>query len=124
MPDNDPLTHDVIGAAMAVSKTLGSGLLESVYEACFAYELRKRGFEVACQTAVPVRYDGLTFDVGFRIDITVQKAVIVEVKAMTAFHPMHEAQLLTYMRMSGIHKGLLINFWAFPFAKGIRRMVI
>lgn len=124
MDDKDLLTHEIIGAAIDVSKALGVGLLEVVYETCLGHKIAKRGLDVKHQQAFPLCYDGLTFDIAFRPDLIVQQSVIVEVKAVKTTTEVHEAQLLTYMRLSGIHKGLLINFNAFPFAKGIKRMVL
>ncbi len=124
MEERDPLTRDIIGAAIAVSRGLGAGLLESVYEMCLAHELRKLSLEVRRQPSLPVVYDGVRFKAAFRPDLIVGQTVIIEVKAAAAVLPIHEAQLLTYMRLSGMPKGLLINFNAFPFAKGIKRMVL
>lgn len=124
MHEHDPLTHEIIGAAMAVSKALGVGLLESVYETCLVHELKKRQLDVSQQASLPVTYDGMRMELGFRVDLIVAQAVVVEVKAVTAVLPVHEAQLLNYMRLSRINKGLLFNFSAFPFAKGIRRRII
>lgn len=124
MTKDDPLSYQIIGACIAVSKGLGVGLLESVYVRCLQYELQKRGLSAAHQVLLPFIYDGRPFDAAFKIDLIVEQAVIVEVKAVTAILPVHEAQLLTYMRLSGIHKGLLINFYAYPFTKGIKRMVL
>ena len=124
MDDRDPLTHGIIGAAIAVSKQLHVGLLESVYTACLSYELVKRVMKVERQKAVPIVYDGHRFETGFRLDLLVNDEVVVEVKAIAATLPVHEAQLLTYMRLSGVRKGLLLNFNAYPFHKGIKRMVL
>src|SRR5688572_6533864 len=121
MPDTDPLTHEIIGAAMAVSKLCGTGLLESVYERCLAQELLSLGFQVERQPTLSASFGELRFDRAFRPDLVVAQAVIVEVKAVSAFLPVHQAQILTYMRLSGLHKGLLLNFNAFPFSKGIKR---
>jgi GxxExxY protein len=119
---NDPLTHEIIAAAIAVSKYWGNGLLENVYKKSIAHELRKRGFDVATEVPIPGVYDTLQFDVAFRADLIVNRAVIVESKAVSAIHPVHKAQVLTYMQLSAISKGLLINFHAHPFADGIVRL--
>ena len=123
MENRDPLTNAIIGAAIAVSKGLGNGLLESVYETCLAHELGRRGFDVARQPTLPVVYDGVHMEMAFRPDLIVQQAVIVEVKTVTALQTVHEAQLLTYLRLSGLRVGLIINFHAVPFSSGIKRMV-
>ena len=124
MHDTDPLTGEIISAAIAVSRGLGVGLLESVYATCLAYELGKRSLEVSRQPTLPVIYSGVRMEMAFRPDLIIQQAVIVEVKAVTGFMRLHQAQLLNYMRLSGVRKGLLFNFHAFPFAKGIKRMVL
>lgn len=124
MDARDPLTHEIIGAAIAVSRRLGAGLLESVYELCLAHELGKLWLEVVRQPTLPVVYDGIHMEAAFRPDLIVQQTVIIEIKAVASVLPVHEAQLLTYMRLSGMRKDLLINFNAFPFAKGIKRMVL
>jgi GxxExxY protein len=99
------------------------GLLESAYQGCLAHELRKRGFEVAGQVGLPVVFDGEKIELGYRIDLVVEDLVIVEVKSVEAIHPVHQAQLLSYMRLSGIGVGLLINFYVTHLRDGIRRMV-
>ena len=119
----DPLTHEIIGAAIAVSQGLGPGLLESVYEQCLAYELGKRQLKVLRQSVLPVMYDGLRMDLGFRPDLIVEDRVIVEIKTVRKTLPVHEAQLLTYLRLTGIKTGLLLNFHSYPFKEGIKRMV-
>lgn len=124
MEARDPLTHVIIGAAIVVSRRLGPGLLESVYETCLAYEIERHGLEFSRQPTLPLVYDDLQLKTAFRPDLIVEQTVIVEVKAVATVLPVHEAQLLTYMRLSGMPKGLLINFNAFPFAKGIKRMVL
>lgn len=121
MTTPDPLTHEIIGAAIQVSKKTKIGLLESVYQKCLAHELGKRGFSIEVQPLLPVIYDGIHMEQGFRPDIIVRREVIVEVKAVAATTPAHDAQVINYMQLSGINKGLLLNFHAFPFAKGIRR---
>jgi GxxExxY protein len=117
------ITHKVIAAAMKVHSVLGPGLLESAYQACLAHELRSRGFEVAVQVPLPVVYEGQKLEVGYRIDLVVEGRVVIEVKAVDAIHPIHEAQLLSYMRLSRITVGLLINFNVLHLKDGIKRMV-
>lgn len=104
------LTEKIIGAAIRVHSALGPGLLESVYEACLAHELAKLGLSVQRQVEVPIRYDNILIDAGFRADIIVEGVVIVELKAIEKVHPVHEAQLMAYLRLSGIRAGLLLNF--------------
>jgi|SRR5579872_472612 GxxExxY protein len=116
-------TGEIVNAAMKVHSILGPGLLESVYEGCLAQELRTRGLQVASQVGLPVVYEGSKIELGFRIDLVVEGSVIVEVKCVDAIHPVHEAQLLTYMRLSGIHVGLLMNFYVTHLRDGIKRMV-
>jgi len=117
------VTGSIISAAMQVHSLLGPGLLESGYQACLAHELRKRGLAVACQVGLPVVYDGEKIELGYRIDLIVGSIVIVEVKCVEAVHPVHQAQLLSYMRLSGIGVGLLINFYVAHLRDGIKRMV-
>ena len=118
----DSLTREIIGAAIAVSKYWGSAVLESVYKKSLAHELKKRGFQVGVEVSIPGVYDTIVFDVAFRADIIVNNSVIVEAKAAAATLPVHRDQLLTYMRLSGIRTGLLMNFHAYPFTKGIIRL--
>jgi GxxExxY protein len=122
-PRVNRITGAVIGAAMKVHSHLGPGLLESAYEACLAHELRKQGFAVAQQVGLPVIYDGEKIDLGYRIDLIVNDLVIVEVKSVEAIHPVHQAQLLSYLRLSGRSIGLLINFHVAHLRDGIQRMV-
>jgi GxxExxY protein len=113
----------VIDAAMKVHSRLGPGLLESAYEACLRYELEKRGLVVVTQVPVPVRYDGVKIDVGYRMDLLVEDGVVVEIKAVDDLAPIHLAQLLTYLRLSHRKIGLLINFNVPHLKDGIKRMV-
>ncbi len=108
---------------MQVHTTLGPGLLESVYQICLAHELKKRGIQVASQVGLPVVYDGEKIELGYRIDLLVENKVIVEVKSLESVHPVHRAQLLSYMRLSGMGVGLLINFFVPHLRDGIMRMV-
>lgn len=114
----------VVDAAMRVHSVLGPGLLESAYEACLAHELRARGVNVTTQVGLPVVYEGARLDLGYRIDLLVEDAVIVEVKAVEALAPIHEAQLLSYLRLSGKRVGLLINFNVLHLKDGIKRMIL
>jgi GxxExxY protein len=117
------LTHAIIGAAIKVHKVLGPGLLESAYEACLAYEVEKLGLRVERQKPVPLVYESVHLDCGFRADLLVEGLVIVEVKAREALHPIDEAQLLSHLRSLDLRVGLLINFHVLVLKDGIKRMV-
>ncbi len=117
------ITGAIVNSAMKVHSVLGPGLLESAYQACLAQELRNRGFEVVTEVAMPVVYEGHKPEVGYRIDLVVEHRIVVEVKSVEALHPIHQAQLLSYMRLSGIPVGLLINFNVLRLRDGIKRMV-
>ncbi|MEP6509767.1 MAG: GxxExxY protein [Gemmatimonadales bacterium] len=119
---DDRLTRDIISAAIVVSKQLGNGLLESAYHKCLSYELSKRGLAVVTQPTICVVYDGIEIGPAFKPDLIVNELVIVEVKAISSTLPVHRAQLRTYTRLSGTLTGLLLNFHAFPFTKGIIRL--
>jgi GxxExxY protein len=119
----DEISGQIVDAAIKVHSVLGPGLLESAYEACLAYELRKRGVRVLVQHPLPVVYDGLRLDVGYRLDMLVEEAVIVDLKAVTKTAPVHEAQLLSYLKLSDRRVGLLINFHVLHLRDGIRRLV-
>jgi len=122
-PKINHLTHKIIAAAIRVHTVLGPGLLESAYNACLLHELRSRGLNVESQVGLPVIYDGKKIDLGYRVDLIVSDAVIVEIKCVDAINPVHKAQLLSYMRLSGRKVGLLINFHVEHLRDGIRRMV-
>ena len=113
----------VVNAAMKVHTLLGPGLLERTYQGCLAHELRKRGLEVESQVPLPVVYEGEKLELGYRIDLLVENRIIVEIKCVEAVHPVHQAQLLSYLRLSGRHVGLLINFYVAHLKDGITRMV-
>ena len=117
------VSAEVVDAAIRVHSELGPGLLESVYETCLAFELSRRGFAVEHQKALPIRYDNLNLEAGYRIDLLVCGMVIVELKCVERFEPIHEAQLLTYLRLSNRKVGLLINFNVKRLRDGIKRMV-
>ena len=110
--DVTQLSYDIVGCAIKVHKELGPGLLESVYEKCLKYELKKNGFEVKQQLIVPVIYDSLEMDVDLRVDLLVNDTIVVELKAVEHLLPVHEAQLLTYMKILQKPQGLLINFYS------------
>jgi GxxExxY protein len=120
---NDPLTHAIIGAAILVNKCVGVGLLESAYETFLCHELEKLNLGISRQPPMPAVYDGVRVDLGYRPDIIVESSVIVEVKTVAKILPVHYAQLLTYLRLSEIKVGLIINFNAVPFTSGIKRLV-
>jgi GxxExxY protein len=119
--ERDPVTEPVIGAAIEVHRTLGPGLLASVYETCLCYELEQRGIVFERQALLPVTYKGRDLDAELRIDILLPSLVIVEVKAVQGILPIHEAQLLTYMKLAAVSTGLLINFNERWLKEGIRR---
>lgn len=120
----DNLTGKIIGCAIAVHKVLGPGLLESSYEECLVYELQNRDLRIERQRAVPVIYKDIKLDCGYRLDILVEDTVIVELKSIEAIAPVHEAQILTYMRWADIKVGLLINFNVTSLKFGIKRFVL
>ncbi|HEX9729710.1 MAG TPA: GxxExxY protein [Gemmatimonadales bacterium] len=117
------VTETIIGAAIEVHRELGPGLLESTYEACLVRELVGHNLFVERQKELPVIYKGYQVDCGYRIDLLVEGEVIVELKSVARFEPVHEAQLLTYLRLSGLHAGLLINFNVLQLRMGLRRLV-
>jgi GxxExxY protein len=117
------ITESIIGAAIAVHRSLGPGLLESAYEACLAFELVQHGLTVEQQKPLPVVYREVKLDCGYRLDLLVEEAVIVEVKAVDRLAPIHQAQLLSYLRLSSCKVGLLINFNVKVLKGGIRRVV-
>jgi GxxExxY protein len=118
----DLVTKEIIGKAIAIHRVLGPGLLESVYEYFLARELRQSGFQVEQQAAISVEYLGETVDLGFRPDLIVNREVIVEIKTVQKLAPIHEAQLLSYLKLADVERGLLINFHAFHLADGIKRL--
>lgn len=119
----DELSKEIIGAAIEVHRRLGPGLLESAYEECLCCELGLKGIEFKRQVHQPVVYKGLKLDCGYRLDLLVENLVIVEVKAIEAIGPIHEAQILTYLRLRGSWLGLIINFNVILLRDGIKRLV-
>jgi GxxExxY protein len=119
----DEITCAVIGAAIEVHRELGPGLLESAYEACLVYELELRGLTVERQHPLPVHYKGVRLDCGYRIDLLVEHRVVVELKTVEHLAPVHQAQLLTYLRLAKLNVGLLLNFHEPTMRAGIRRLV-
>tara|TARA_R110002167_G_scaffold5075_3_gene23843 strand:+ start:6272 stop:6643 length:372 start_codon:yes stop_codon:yes gene_type:complete len=122
--DRDELTSGVIGCAIEVHKTLGPGLLESSYEQCLLYELHQVGIHAQRQVSLPVHYKEQRIDAGYRIDLLVPNELIIELKAVDRLLPIHTAQLLTYLKLSGIGKGLLINFNVPRLVDGVKRVVL
>ena len=118
------LTGKIIGAAIEVHRALGPGLLESAYHACLAHELSLRGLSFQHEKPVPVEYKGVGLDCGYRLDFLVGDKVVVELKAVDAIHPVHEAQILTYLKLTGCRVGLIINFNVPVLKDGIKRMVL
>jgi GxxExxY protein len=120
----DPLTERVIGLAIEVHRTLGPGLLESAYEDCLCHELRESALEYQRQLALPVSYKSVRLESGFKIDILIQRSLVLELKAVEQILPVHEAQLLTYLKLGGFKTGLLLNFHVAVLKDGIKRMVL
>jgi GxxExxY protein len=122
--EHEDITEKIIGAAIEVHRELGPGLLESAYEAALAYELSLREVRYERQKEMPVRYKGFMIEVGYRLDLLVEDQVIVELKAVTGMHPIYEAQLMTYLRLSGCRVGLLINFNVPRLKDGLIRRIV
>ena len=123
MMNVNEVTEQIIGAAIEVHRALGPGLLESAYEACLMHELTERKVYAERQRALPVNYKVVRVDCGYRIDLLVEREVIVELKAVARIEPIHEAQLLSYLKLSGCHLGLIINFNVKQLKAGLRRLV-
>lgn len=121
--DIEVIAKDIVDAAFKVHKQFGPGLLEAAYQACHVYELRKRGRIVQAELTLPIEYDGQEFDEGYRIDELVDDVVIVENKAVDEVHPIHMAQLLTYMKLRNVKLGFLINWNVKLIKNGIQRVV-
>jgi GxxExxY protein len=122
--ENDLLTEKIIGFVIEVHRQLGPGLLESAYEECLCYELRQHGFDMRRQVPLPVVYKTVRLDCGYRMDIVIENRVIIGLKTVERMLPIHEAQLLTYMKLAGISTGLLLNFNTATRKDGIRRLMI
>jgi GxxExxY protein len=118
------ITYEIIGAAYKVHSTLGPGLLESAYEVCLEYELLKKGFKVERKKPLPVIYEDVKLDAGYRIDLLVEDDVIVELKAVEEIAPIHQAQIMTYLKLSDRKLGLLMNFNVTNMKKGIKRIIM
>jgi GxxExxY protein len=122
MNENE-LSEIIIECSIKIHKTLGPGLLESVYEKILAYELQKKGLKIECQVSIPIRYENIIFNEGFRVDIIVNDSVIVELKSIVDFDPVHYKQLLTYLKLTDKKLGLLINFNKELLKDGIKRVI-
>ena len=124
MADKNKISGAVVDAAMKVHSALGPGLLEGAYAACLRHELIKRGLTVASEVPVPVVYDGIKLDAGYRLDLVVEDIVVVELKAIEALAPIHQAQIISYLKLAGKPIGLLINFHSLHLKDGIKRFVV
>ncbi len=118
------LSEKIIGCCIEVHKTLGPGLLESAYEECLSYELKKSGLGIERQKAVPVVYKEIKLECGYRIDILVENCIVIELKTVDGFNPVHEAQILTYLKFSEKKLGLLVNFNVLRLKDGLRRYIM
>ena len=118
------ITHEILDSAYKVHSNLGPGLLESTYQACLVYELRKKGLTVEVEKALPLIYEDMKLECGYRIDILVENKVVVELKCVEAFRDVHTAQVLTYLKLSGCKVGLLLNFYTKSLKNGIKRLIL
>ncbi|RDC57171.1 GxxExxY protein [Pedobacter chinensis] len=117
------LSFEIIGCAIKVHKALGPGLMESIYEKCLRYELEKNGFKVSQQFLIPIIYDEMEMDIDLRLDLLIEDSIVVEVKAITNILPVHEAQILTYMKLVNAPQGILINFYTDNITKSAKYFV-
>jgi len=122
--NNNEISGAVVDAAMKIHSALGPGLLESAYAVCLKHELVKRGLRVASEVPLPVVYDGVQLEAGYRLDLVVEDTVVVELKAIEALAPIHQAQIISYLKLSGKPIGLLINFHSLHLKDGIKRFVV
>ena len=118
------ITHEILDSAYKVHSNLGPGLLESTYQACLVYELRKKGLTVEVEKALPLIYEEMKLECGYRIDILVENQVVVELKCVETFRDVHTAQVLTYLKLSGCKVGLLLNFYTKSLKNGIKRLIL
>jgi GxxExxY protein len=123
-PKTEGIAKAIVDSAFKVHRTLGPGLLESVYELCLAHELRRRGLQLEAQVKLPIVYEDLTIDAGLRLDLIVERRIIVEVKAVEKMHPVFDAQLLTYIKLTKLRLGFLINFNVPLIRDGIKRILL
>ena len=121
--DVDAISYDVVGAAIEVHKLLGPGLLERVYQDCLAYELSAKGYKVSSEVSLPVAYKEMKFDSAYRLDLLVEGKLILEIKSIERVLPVHSAQLLSYLRLSNLSLGMLVNFNVPQLKQGIKRVV-
>jgi GxxExxY protein len=119
----EDIAKAIVDSAIKVHKNIGPGLLESVYQKCLVYELKKAGFRVATEVFLPVKYDGIRIDAGFRIDMIVNEAVIIENKTVESLQPIHKAQIITYLKLGGYRLGFLINWNEVMLRNGIKRII-
>ena len=125
IPDDvDFIANKVFNCGLKVHKTLGAGLLESIYEVCLAHEIEKVGLKVERQIHLPIIYDGISLDAGMRLDLWVERKLIVEIKAVESLLPVHQAQLMTYLKLTENRLGLLINFNVVLFKNGVKRVIL
>ena len=122
--DRNEISGAIVDAAMKVHSALGPGLLESAYAACLRHELIKRGLKANSEVPVPVVYDGIKLDAGYKLDLLVEDTVVVELKAIEALAPIHQAQIISYLKLTGKPIGLLINFHSLHLKDGIKRFVV
>jgi GxxExxY protein len=122
--DTNQITHEILDSAYKVHSKLGPGLLESAYRACLVYELRKKGLKVEEEKPLPLIYEEVKLDCGYRIDIFVENQVVIELKTVEAFTDVHTAQVLTYLKLSGNKVGLLLNFYTKSLKDGIKRLIL
>ena len=120
--DRDELTEKIIGYAMDVHTALGPGLLENVYKECLYYKLKKTGFTIEKEKALPIKFEGVELDCGYRIDLLVENSVVIELKSVKKLEDIHLAQILTYMKLGKFKTGLLINFNVSSLKDGIKRV--
>jgi GxxExxY protein len=120
----EEVARQIVDAAYKVHSALGPGLLESTYQACMKYELQSRGLHVECEIPQPVQYRKILIDTGYRIDMLVEKCIVIELKCVEQILPVHEAQLLTYIKLGGFHLGFLINWNVQTIKSGIKRMAL
>jgi len=120
--ERDQITHEILDSAYKVHSKLGPGLLESAYRTCLAYELRKKGFIVEEEKPLPIIYEEVRLECGYRLDMLVENEVVVELKTVNAFNDVHLAQMLTYLKFSEKHVGLLLNFYVKSLKDGIKRV--
>lgn len=123
MSNTNEITGKIIEAGLSVHKALGAGLLEKVYQDCLAYELKLRNMNVLSEQAVPLKYKGIEFDTGFRLDLLVEDSIVIEVKAALDLNPVHKSQILTYVKLLNAKVGLLLNFNVPLFKDGIYRVI-